>query len=82
MKISTTLRSSGLLVITAALMVGLAYASTVSGQQFPMTAQTAQMENALERLETNTDLRSYLNESCVCSSEGEGLFVGKSQAGT
>jgi hyperosmotically inducible periplasmic protein len=55
MKIFTTLRSSGLLVITAALMVGLAYASTVSGQQFPTTAQTAQMENALERLETNTD---------------------------
>ena len=52
MKISTTLRSSGLLVITAALVVGLAYASTVRGQQFRTTAQ---MKNALERLERNTD---------------------------
>ena len=52
MKISTTLRSSGLLVITAALVVGLAYASTVRGQQ---SRTTAQMQNVLERLETNTD---------------------------
>jgi hypothetical protein len=52
MKISTTLRSSGLLVITAALVLGLVYASTVRGQQFRTTVQ---MQNALERLETNTD---------------------------
>ena len=52
MKISTTLRSPGVLVITAALLVGLAYASAVRGQQF---RSTAQMQNALERLETNTD---------------------------
>ena len=49
MKILTMIRSSGLLVITAAL---LAYASTARGQQFRTTAQ---MKNALERLETNTD---------------------------
>ena len=52
MKISTTLRSSGLLTLTAALVVGLAYASTVRGQQFRTTAQ---MQTVLERLETNTD---------------------------
>lgn len=52
MKIFTTFRSSGLLVIAAALLVGLAYADTVRGQQFRTTAQ---MQNALERLETNTD---------------------------
>lgn len=52
MKISTKLRSSGLLVITAALVMGLVYASTVRGQQFRTTVQ---MRNTLERLETNTD---------------------------
>lgn len=52
MKISTTLRSSGWLVITAALVLGLVYASTVRGQQFRTTVQ---MRNTLERLETNTD---------------------------
>jgi hyperosmotically inducible protein len=52
MKRSITLRSSGLLVITAALALGLIYGSTVRGQQFRTTVQ---MQNALERLETNTD---------------------------
>ena len=52
MKISRTLRSPGVLVITAALLVGLVYASTVRGHQF---RSTAQMQNVLERLETNTD---------------------------
>jgi hypothetical protein len=46
------LRSSGLLVITAALLLGLSYTRNVHGQQFRTTAQ---MRNALERLETNTD---------------------------
>ena len=52
MKISTTLRSSGLLVITAALVMVLANASNVHGQQFRTTAQ---MQNAIKRLEINTD---------------------------
>jgi hypothetical protein len=52
MKIITLLRSSGLLVITTALLLGLSYTRKVHGQQFRTTAQ---MQNALERLETNTD---------------------------
>ncbi len=52
MKILTRIRSSGLLVITAALLMIMAGASNVAGQGFRTTAQ---IENMLNRLETNTD---------------------------
>ena len=48
----STLERMRLLVITAALVLGLVYASNVHGQQFRTTAQ---MQNAIKRLETNTD---------------------------
>jgi hypothetical protein len=52
MKILTMIRSSGLLVVTAALVMILAGTSNVSGQGFRTTVQ---IETMLERLETNTD---------------------------
>ena len=52
MKIPTMIRSSGLLVLTAAFVMILANANNVFGQVFRTTAQ---MENTLKRLERNTD---------------------------
>ena len=52
MKIFTLLRSSRWLVVTAAFVIGLAYASDLRGQQFRTTTQ---LKDVLERLETNTD---------------------------
>lgn len=52
MGIYTTFKSSGLLILSAAVVMVLAYASRVDGQRFRTTTQ---MKNALERLETNTD---------------------------
>lgn len=52
MKIFTKLKSSGLLMLTVALVMPMTYASRVHSQQFRTTAQ---MQNAIKRLETNTD---------------------------
>ena len=52
MKIFTKLKSPGLLVLAAALVMAMAYASRVHGQQFRTTPQ---MQNTLKRLESNTD---------------------------
>ncbi|HEX7227995.1 MAG TPA: BON domain-containing protein, partial [Candidatus Binatia bacterium] len=52
MKIFTMIRSSGVLVLTAALVMILAGASNALGQA---VRTTAQIENMLKRLETNTD---------------------------
>ena len=52
MEIFTIIRSSGLLVLTAAFLMAFTYDSRVHAQQ---VRTTAQMQNALARLETNTD---------------------------
>src|SRR5688572_11755997 len=52
MKIFTILRS-GLLVLTAALLMNSTFASNARAQQFRTTP--AQMQNLLDRIETSTD---------------------------